>query len=603
MYSDIASLIWEKVVRDREDLPKMLWEENPTNCLEVNISLVSHYRQDVSAFFYHMISRWLIPEIKLDVKLHFSTQLECEKKVYSVCQLILVFKTVEKSARAKHNFPFLEKEILLGATSLYHATKILEMKGMTLDDRTAFVQDKIGRLVQRFPEQFDYDIFPLMQRFLVAFEEEFRSVRQPAEIARLIYVLYSFRKKIKERSQKYPSKRHIQLKLKKILLHTPFGIKEVVSVFLGLNFLKEHELFEERHFLSAIAHLVPGIQSIPSSYYSVEGENQQIHTFYLEIEKEDRSIFSIQELSELEKKLEAEVATRIEQLVPPIFMPRNEEEVMRNILTLSHQLKYLRDLPQMSISFDEQTDVDLSFTIILVRIIQPDSIPIRELLSSSKISQNLSIDRIKVVGTLRRKYPKEACVLRIRMPSSEFLRGDYSVDLFQARLNLVKEIEEILGEVRDYNGGMISKQSENFIQLQKEMGKAAKKHALLLQNFFHSIFPASLSSTADPKLLKILFCMLLDAMVDQESTVLKAKYANDSLFAILKLQDFSIRQKIFNQIEGLKIPSNELLSIQLQVFDSSFLGFIYLNPEKEKQKNFLAAIPEGSLTFLQNASY
>ena len=101
------------------------------------------------------------------------------------------------------------------------------------------------------------------------------------------------------------------------------------------------------------------------------------------------------------------------------------------------------------------------------------------------------IDRVKVVGKLRRKVPKEVAVVRVRLPSEKFLREDYSVDLFKARQHLVKEMEQILGEVRDYNGGMIAKQSENFARLKKllqEIGETtcAFVAKLLPLDFSHS---------------------------------------------------------------------------------------------------------------------
>ena len=34
-----------------------------------------------------------------------------------------------------------------------------------------------------------------------------------------------------------------------------FGMKEVLSIYLGMNFLREHEVFEERHLLSALGHM------------------------------------------------------------------------------------------------------------------------------------------------------------------------------------------------------------------------------------------------------------------------------------------------------------------------------------------------------------
>ncbi|MBS0628902.1 MAG: hypothetical protein JSS30_01600 [Verrucomicrobia bacterium] len=482
-----------------------------------------------------MISRWLIPGKNLDISTIFSTQVG----ETSLSQLDLQLDCPEDLEQAKRNLPFLEKEILVGARSIYHARKILEMKGFTIDDKTALVHEKIAALVRRFPKVFDYDIFSEMQHFLVSMKASFKADRQPADISRIISTLYHFRKEIEQREG---AKRHLCLKLKNITLHTHFGIKEVVAVFVGLN-LNEHELFEERHLLSAL-----GVPAIPGSFY----KNDQF--LYVEVEK-----FKFNK-----GDLVNEIQKRIEQLVPPIFMPRNEEEVMRNILVLSQQLKYLRDIPQMIISFDEQADTELIFTVIIARLVHPESRPITELFQR--------VDRVKIVGKLRRKVPKEVAVIRIRLPTEDFLREDYSVDLFKARQHLVKEMEQILGEVRDYNGGMIAKQSENFGRLKKLLGKLAKQHELLLQNFFHSISPAYLSSTLDPQLLKILFMMLLDAL-PKEGQFVTTKKANDYLFGLGKFQEMSVKEKILEQF-----PPQEVLTVQMKILDTHYLGFICLNP-------------------------
>lgn len=579
----------------------MKWAQDQKDPLSLTISLICLPRKNVGMFFYNMVCRWLIPGKNLDIALSFSTNFKQDGREYTVSELVLSLECVQDLECAKRNLPFLEREILIGAKSFYHARRILEMKGLTLDDKTALIQEKVASFVRRFPKMFDYDIFNEMQSFLVSSKETFKGARQPAEISRIICTLYRFRKMLEQRIAQMEAKRHLCLKLKRAYLHTPFGSKEVLSIFIGLNFLNEHELFEERHVLSALSHFIPGIRSIPGSYYSIEDRNEQIHALYLEVEKESGSLFSPSEFSLLSRDLMAEVRKRIEQLVPPIFMPRNEEEVMRNILILSQQLKYLRDIPQMIISFDEQTDTELSFTVVIVRLLQPECTPITELFQSSPLAHNISFDRVKIVGRLRRKIPKEAAVFRVRLASENFMREDYSVDLFRARLHLVKKIEEIVGEVRDYNGGMISKQSENFLLLKKQMGRVASKHALLLQNFFHSIFPVQLSTTLDPHLLRILFSLLLETLRNpKESVTLKSKKASDFLFVMVKFQDFSLKQKIFNQLERLKLPSNELLTVQMQIFDSFYLGFIYLNPEKGKQRSFLEIIPEALSVPLRN---
>ena len=178
------------------------------------------------------------PGRNLDISLIFSTG--------AISQVILHLDNLQDLEAAKRNLPFLEREILIGAQSAYHARKILEMKGLTIDDKTVVVQERIAQLVRRFPKVFDYDIFSEMQHFLVSMKGSYKADRQPSDISRIIFTLYRFRKEIE---QKDPTKRHLCLKLKKITLHTPLGIKEVVSICIGLNFLNEHELFEERHLL------------------------------------------------------------------------------------------------------------------------------------------------------------------------------------------------------------------------------------------------------------------------------------------------------------------------------------------------------------------
>lgn len=564
---------------DPEETPKLSWEIDVNT---ISISLISDYRKGIEKFFHDMITKWLIPGKYLEPFSYFFTRHEG----YALAQIVLELDNPQDFAWAKQNISFLKREILTGAHSFYHAKKILELKGLTLDEKTSFVQEKITGLLNRFPAYFDYDIFAEMQQLLIRTKEDFKAIRRPAEISRIIFVLYQFRKSLERKIVKNRARRHFCLKVKKTLLQTPFGLKEILSIFIGFNLLKEHEIFEERHFLAALRRFIPNASSIAGSYFSFDED--KLHRFYLEIEKDDQTPFVLSEIKELEKGLPGEIRGRVEQLVPPIFMPRNEEEVMRNILILSKQLKFIRDIPQMIISFDEQDDKELSFSVVLVRIMQAHIRPIRELLEESSLANHAAIDRIKIVGTIRRKYPKEAVVMRVRLPTHPFLREDFSVDLFRTRLHLASELQGVLGEVRDYNGGMISKQNENFDALVKELGALAEKHSLLLQNFFHSIFPVQLSTTCDPILLKILFEMFLELIeFSKESFILRTKKASDSLFVFIKFQNIDLKQKLLNQIEQLEFSSSDLLTAQMQIFDSFYLGLILLHPEEEIGKKFL----------------
>ena len=199
-------------------------------------------------------------------------------------------------------------------------------------------------------------------------------------------------------------------------------------------------------------------------------------------------------------------------------MPRNEEEVIRNILILSKQLKYKHDIPQLIISFNDQTDAELSFTVILVRILQSDSLCIQKIASSAYPDFiHFKVDKVKTIGMLRNKYPKEAIVCRVGLSSASFLRQDHSIDLYRVRLKIIEGIQALFGEVRDYNGGMIAKQAETFKLLQDILGEKARQHDFLLENFFHSIFPIELRSIVPLHAMRDLFCLLLKLREERES--------------------------------------------------------------------------------------
>ena len=85
-----------------------------------------------------------------------------------------------------------------------------------------------------------------------------------------------------------------------------------------------------------------------------------------------------------------------------------------------------------------------------------------------------------------KKHRKEASVHRVKVPKEQFLRRDHSIDLYKARQTVVSEISRVVGEIRDYNGGMISKQNELLCSVKRLLGDMKNSDELLLENFFYS---------------------------------------------------------------------------------------------------------------------
>ncbi|MBS0651328.1 MAG: hypothetical protein JSR93_09215 [Verrucomicrobia bacterium] len=584
-----------------EELHKILpvirmaeWGESPYN---ISVFLLTRHRPNAVKFFYEMIHRWLLPGRRLNISSFFATDFklpELTNEVFTVSEMVISVGELDEMEIVRSNLPILETEIRLGLISVYHANRILEIKGLSADQKTSLIQERIASLLEKRPNDFDSDIFTQMQHFLVMCNEEFKGAREYGHMSRIIYVFYLFRKAIQQQVENVPGVRHLTLKLCKTKLHLPFGTKRVLGVFVGMNFLNDNEIFEERHLIKAIKVYFPHISVVADSNFVSSLREDKIQLLYLELEKSSGEEFSLAEIKMLKERLSEDLKNGVEKLMRPLFMPRNEEEVMRNIITLAQQLRYPRDLPQVIISFEEQTDLELSFTIIILRVLQKGMPSIQELFQRSKTFLKFIPDRVKIVGTLRKKYPKEATVFRVRLPASSFLRQDHSVDLLKARHVVTSELQRIVGEVRDYNGGMISKQQEQFLGLKCLFPNMSRREEILLENFFHSIFPIELRSVVSPQILKNLFSILLEAVEKNKDAYQEKevcfKEEGAVLYVLISYQDINLKEKMIENVAHLHIPSSQLATLSLQAFDVRYLGFVLQTEDKAKRKALVSAV-------------
>jgi hypothetical protein len=496
---------------DRE-LPMVKWIESEES---LTLFLLAHAREGIGQFFYDLSSHWLLPGKKLRIPLFFTTDFQLPdlgERFYTLSKIVVAPEEEEELEQIKENLQVVQAELRLGAVSLYHATRLLETRGMSVDEKRALIQQRISALAKQKPEEFDYDIFSEMQHFFVMCGDAFKEVRESTHVARMIEAFYLMRKRLERRVDLEPLRRHLSIKFVKSRLNLPLGATDVLGIFIGINFLTEHERCEEEHIVRAIQNCLPDAKLVEGSSFTSLKKNSRIQVMYLEVEKKGAEPFTLQALLELKKKLPMQLRNSVQQLMPSLFMPRNEEEVMRNILTLAGQLKYRNDIPQVIISFDGQTDTELCFTVVVARVISPGTPSLDDVFKSIATTLSFSLDRTRIVGMLRKRLPKEANVLRTRVSYRDFVREDLTVDLYKARQYLLQELQKILGEVRDFNGGMLAKQIEAYQALKSRFGTMSQQHELLLENFFHSISPVEKRSILPPGPLQKLFLMLLNLM-------------------------------------------------------------------------------------------
>lgn len=591
----------EEVTEDqREQLNGLLpivvaspFTEAPCN---VSFYLLCNLRQSASRFFNELMARWLVPGKRLNTLLTLAADFtlpDISEDVYTINELIIRVETQQDLDAIETNYPIIEMEARLGAKSAYFARRILEIKGLTLDEKTIMIQDHMASLAIRLPKIIDSDIYTEMQHVLVICKDEFKTMRTVKHLSRVIAIQYLFRKWLREMLKNQPKKRHFALKIFRARVQTEDTQEKIVlGVVVAVNFLQDKEIFEQRHLLKAIQNYIPSAEAIPHSFFANRRGSEYLCTLYLEIFKHSGKDFTTEEIETLRRELPNDLRDRIEHLMHPLFMPRNDEEIMRNILNLSSQIKFLRDAPQVFISFDQQTQSNLIFTVILVRVLKPGVPSIQELFKQSETFLEYIHDHCKLGGMLRKKYPKEATTFRVKLKNDQFMRKDHSIDLYKARQAVVMELRHILGDFRDYNGGMITKQHEVICAVRDLLKDCEKPicNDLLLENFFYSLTPVIMRTVIEPEALKKLFLMLTDALeigvFKDDMYTLKIHTSETYVFAMITSKDSSIKEEVSRALNRLHLHSNGVANCYVKAYDSVCLGYIYRCDNQHLQAQF-----------------
>lgn len=454
-----------------------------------------------------------------------------------------------------------------------------------LETKDAQVLSRVSSLARYWS---DKDLYPSFLLSLLNFPRAFKSIRSITHLSRLVCALFFYKKNVIVAIDQHPSKRHLFVKFFQAHLDFPFGRKKILGIVIAFNVMNPREVFEEQHVLEALRRIIPDVRMVKGSFLESQDKPNQVHTVYLEIEREDQSDFSIEEIRYFQKTLPNELKGCIEQLVPMTFMRRNEEEVYRTIVTLRDELKSIRDIPQATISFEEQTQFDLFFTVVLLRVVKEKETTIHELFTQHFPEIVLIFERIDHVGTLKKVYQKEASVFRLQLSKSAFFRKDRSVNLYKARRKVVSMLVKALGPIRDYNGGLILKQNERLEDFLAAMPKVYDE--FLLENFFYSITPIAMQSILPPSLVRewfLAFSELFEKeMKRQEPFLLSCRHIEEATIVVVRTENSSFREELLSRINRLRIPSLELAFSEIDVHGTFYFGFLYRPSLIGKEKDF-----------------
>jgi hypothetical protein len=631
-------MIKEGMLSLHDSLPFLAWNNPDRAPCTLCASLLYHsdFTHGAGRYFCDVLARWLVPGKFLNISTVCSLQfkfISYPALDLTFLQALLDIENDQQLALVKTNKETIEKEVRLSILAVRHARNIVSVKKLSPAQKRAMfeeniasvlsrpnrnldnnvfdqmqnlwlhvsAEDKIKQLQEQFspyveqrPKIFDRDIFHEIKHSILLFSDKFTGMRDLRHVSRLISYQYLFRKTLMRVVEAAPEERHLSLKLMKLSYPSDEKRNNAVLGIIGaINVLRENELFEERHIVEAISHCLPFVRKVENSVVLDRRSHDPVRIFYLEIEKRDGTGFSLAEIKELKKNLPLELKESVESVLHPVLMPRNEEEIMRNIFLLSQQLKYLNDLPQVIISFNEQTEQELQFTVILLRILRDEDLSLIDIFAKSNTELKIEELEVKKVGLLRKRYPKEANVFKVSSDKKKFLRKDYTIDLFKARQSVSFELNNIFNGIRDFNGGILSKQQEVFQELRSLVQGPSSNKDFLLENFFYSITPPLRQTLIPAGSLKTLFSLMQDALdmdYKKESFFLKAKFESDQLLTMAASPFSSLKEELFSLMAKLKIPSHDLSCTHVNAYGMTCIGYIYQNRDPNIRNLFYSTL-------------
>jgi len=589
------------------NLPYILHSSIEENFFPYSISFsffsFSDLATGISRFIFDMLNKWLTLTHPIDINANRSIKFKFKnfsQKTYYLSQYFInVSKEKEKSLIKKNIKSFIDemKLIIMSANYTKDISSSTIFKNREDSDHISHyiskfseekklheIKENLAFLMSKNPKIFDNDIFDSLHLTSLIFKGDFTTIRNPKHVSRIIAFSYFFKKSINQiKSQIQTTKRYVKLKILKTNLLAQK--KPILGILIVMDLLYENEYFEKSYILESISQIIKDFRYIKNSFIA-DRRDPKVLSYYLEIEKKELNYFSIKEINELRKKLSFAFISKMQKLINPIYLPSNEEEILRNIVILTKQLNYVKDIPQVIISFNKQTSKEVSYRVILLRLLKKNSPSLKELFSHSKTSLKFSLDETKIVGLLKKNYPKEANVFRIFLNKFDFLRRDYSIDLTKARQRVFLELTNILGNFRDFNGGLLSKQLDAMENFKKIMPKNKKFSDFILEEFFYSIKPTIQQTIVDAKILKKLFLMfrkILKKEFKNNNFLIDTKNENNQFYIMLKTPFTKIKDDIILAVKKLKLKSFEILSSSIDRNDQKTLGFILTSKDSTKK--------------------
>ena len=342
----------------------------------------------------------------------------------------------------------------------------------------------------------------------------FFSSRSIKHQKKILISLHLIGQQIQQEGNVYQNEVLIKTMVFKEKINYQFTTQPTLGIVIGCRYSKKNQNINEQQIISAIHTINPKINIQQGTYQNVKINAYGDDYFYIEVKNDQPDIYK-----QLKNNLNEILINHCQELYPKVISLQNDEEIVKNILMLNNEITKLNDIPQVIINFFDHHQQKLIFHVTVVKLVTDD---LTEYMKGSDYT--LSQVRNQRVGYYQ-DQPKEAYVYNVKLAiKKSYIRSDGTINVSNARKRVCDILDHFFGEFRDYNGGMILRQSEHFNSFRLLLDQNETMFPELVEDFFYSITPIENQTTLPLDLLKDMFSSITNII---NTSKLKARQPYD----------------------------------------------------------------------------
>jgi len=573
-------------------LPFVSWDLCEAAPGIVSVYLICrHAATKVFSFMSHIVSYTLVPGKRLETAVEQAMEFSIGDSAYIFCEIGLHVDFQKDLAKVRRNLPFAAAEIRRGISSPHAARAMLERREFFDTIKIEFVYNDLHFLCRRRPELFDGRIFSMLEAVFARTTSSFRALRRTRHFSRVIATFFYLDYLISMGGGKELNRRQVHLHTFPAKLRFPFGERSVTGIAVAASALEPGEFLTMTQLMAAVTALLPSVRLVKNSEIEFTPSQYSGALHYFEIENIEGSPITHAQRCILRELLPGEIKGHIERLIHPIFMPRNDEEIYRNVVRLSAALESLAP-PQITINYEHQIDGHLVFSAVCVRPIRLDAPPLSEIFEGSP--HRLFFDQVKVVGKLSDELVKEANIFRIHVAKHKFMRKDGSIDIYKTQTALFSDLRRLMPDLADFHHDLIEELKSELGDLKVAVGQIGKNEEHLLEALFYSMSPSPKESAITTEAFVGLFRLLLESTQESQS-----RRVTDDLWmgeceaysgVVIRQREMGPREEIASCLATLEIPSTHYAIAEVVSGSATYLCYVCCHPER---RTFSEAVLQG----------